>query len=104
VTRLLIEKYGIPAGHIGAVGYGDTHPIAPNDTPEDRAKNRRVVFFIKSSSIPKPPAGKAAAGKAVAAPAAAPAPAPTAPPPAEPVPAPGPVGETVPPQPPSGGP
>lgn len=94
VTRLLIEKYGVPAGHIGAVGYGDTHPIAPNDTPENRAKNRRVVFFIKSSSIPKPKPGAAVPAKA-AVPAAAPA---AVPPPAEPVPSPGPVGETVPPQ------
>ncbi|MDE2141677.1 MAG: flagellar motor protein MotB [Elusimicrobia bacterium] len=95
VTRLLIEKYGIPANHIGAVGYGDTRPIVPNDTPEDRAKNRRVVFFIKGSSIPK-----AELAKTPPAPAAPPPPATaTAGPPAESVPPPGPVGDTVPPQP-----
>lgn len=73
VTRLLIEKYGLPAGHIGAVGYGDTRPIAPNDTPENRAKNRRVVFFVKSGSIPKqgPPPAPAPARPPAAAPAAA---------------------------------
>jgi chemotaxis protein MotB len=103
VTRLLIDKYGIPSGHIGAVGYGDTRPLVPNTTPENRAKNRRVVFFIKSASIPKPVPGKegppAASGaslpEAAAAPAAATGP---AAPPAEAVPAPGPVGETVPPE------
>lgn len=83
VARLLIEKYGIPKGHIGAVGYGDTRPVGPNDTPEHRAKNRRVVFFIKSSSIPKEQLAKEAAAApkdAVPAPgAAAPAPAPAAP-------------------------
>jgi chemotaxis protein MotB len=79
VTRLLIEKYGIPPGHIGAVGYGDTHPIAPNDTPENRAKNRRVVFFVKSSSIPKATLAKESAAKAAAAAPAAAAPAATAP-------------------------
>jgi chemotaxis protein MotB len=106
VTRLLIEKYGIPAGHIGAVGYGDTHPLVSNTTPENRAKNRRVVFFIKSASIPKPVPGKegasaaapGAAPAAAAIPAAAPAPAP-----AEPVPVPGPVSGTVPPEAPTGG-
>lgn len=102
VTRLLIEKYGIPAGHIGAVGYGDTHPIVPNDSPEHRAKNRRVVFFIKSSSIPKPVPGKAEPGKTEPGKGAAP-PAAAAPVPAEQVPAPGPVGRTVPAEAPAGG-
>jgi len=107
VTRLLIEKYGIPAGHIGAVGYGDTRPLVPNTTPENRAKNRRVVFFIKSASIPKAPAkpgAPAAAGAANALPAVSTV-APSAwppPAPAEPVPAPGPVIQTVPPQPSAG--
>lgn len=99
VTRLLIEKYGIPAGHIGAVGYGDTRPIVPNDSPEDRAKNRRVVFFIKGSSIPKPPPGSpaalAAASVAASHPPAWPPPAALAP--IAPAPTPGPVGGTVPP-------
>ena len=29
-----------------ASGYGDTDPIAPNDTPENRAKNRRVELVV----------------------------------------------------------
>ncbi|MEK7384746.1 MAG: flagellar motor protein MotB [Elusimicrobiota bacterium] len=69
VTRLLIEKYGIPKSHIGAVGYGDTRPVAPNDTPDNRAKNRHVVFFIKSASLAKK--GLGAPGAAVPAVAAA---------------------------------
>jgi flagellar motor protein MotB len=87
VARLLIEKYGLPADHMGAVGYGDTRPIAPNDDDEDRAKNRRVVIFVKSGTAPKrpdfsksktPPASGAPPPAAAegAAPAAAPAAAP----------------------------
>lgn len=53
VARLLIEKYKMPAANLGAVGYGGNRPIAPNDTAEGRAKNRRIVIFVKSSSIKK---------------------------------------------------
>jgi flagellar motor protein MotB len=117
VTRLLIEKYGVPSGHIGAVGYGDTRPLVPNTSPENRSKNRRVVFFIKSGSIPKPAPGAPGAHSAggasnelatsTVAPSAWPPAAPTVSTgPVEAVPAPGPVGGTVPPQPqaPAGGP
>jgi len=43
----LFEKIGnIESTRLTAVGYGDTRPIAPNDTPEDRARNRRVEIAI----------------------------------------------------------
>jgi len=48
VRKILIEKYGISPDRVIAKGYGETRPIAPNDTPEGRAKNRRVVaVFIR---------------------------------------------------------
>ncbi|MEK7232452.1 MAG: flagellar motor protein MotB [Elusimicrobiota bacterium] len=53
VARLLIEKYKMPAKNLGAVGYGGNRPVAPNDNVEGRAKNRRVVIFVKSSSLKK---------------------------------------------------
>jgi chemotaxis protein MotB len=99
VARLLIEKYGLPADHMGAVGYGSTRPLVPNDSPENRARNRRVVIFVKSSSLPPPKVPKAPLPAAAAPPAGAPAGAPAAAaPPVEPVPTPGPVEATVPPQ------
>ena len=51
VLRYLVEKKGIPAKRLMAVGYADTRPLVPNDTPENRAKNRRVEFhFMKESA------------------------------------------------------
>lgn len=67
VARLLIEKYGLPQDRMGAVGYGETRPIAPNDTPEGRARNRRVVLFVKGSTI-KPAGAKPVEAKPAAAP------------------------------------
>lgn len=37
---------GISADRLKAVGYGEAKPIVPNDTPENRAKNRRTEFKI----------------------------------------------------------
>lgn len=41
VTRAL-EGAGIPHEWLFAAGFADNHPIAPNATADDRAKNRRV--------------------------------------------------------------
>lgn len=41
VRAYLVSK-GIDKSRIKAVGYGDEKPIAPNDTPEGRQKNRRI--------------------------------------------------------------
>lgn len=49
VVRLMIDKFAFPPDKMAAVGYGEFQPIASNDTPENRAKNRRVVFFVKNS-------------------------------------------------------
>lgn len=43
----LIEGYDIEAKRLAAVGYADTKPVVPNDSPENWAKNRRVVIYIK---------------------------------------------------------
>lgn len=47
VIRYLHEVEGIDAAKLAAVGHGEYRPIAPNDTYENRAKNRRVEIFIK---------------------------------------------------------
>jgi outer membrane protein OmpA-like peptidoglycan-associated protein len=43
-----LVKSGVEGKRITARGYGETQPIAPNDTEEGRAKNRRTEFFVKS--------------------------------------------------------
>lgn len=45
ISNYLINK-GIPKSRIEAVGYGETKPLATNDTEEGRKLNRRVEFKI----------------------------------------------------------
>lgn len=50
VLRYMKDQLGFPPQRMGAVGYGEYRPVAPNDSEENRRKNRRVVFFVKSPS------------------------------------------------------
>lgn len=47
-VRYLIIKYGFPPERISALGYGEYRPIASNETPESRVKNRRVDIIVLS--------------------------------------------------------
>jgi chemotaxis protein MotB len=40
---------GVPASMISVMGFGDADPVGPTDTPQGRAKNRRVVMDIVES-------------------------------------------------------
>lgn len=46
-VRTFLIRQGVMEEKIKAVGYGDTRPVAPNDSEENRQKNRRieVVFW-----------------------------------------------------------
>ncbi|TYP59921.1 chemotaxis protein MotB [Thermosediminibacter litoriperuensis] len=50
VVRYFIEKHNISPRIISAAGYGEYHPIAPNDSEKNRALNRRVDIIILNSS------------------------------------------------------
>lgn len=43
IARALVAK-GVDCKRLIPVGFGDTKPVAPNDTPDGRAQNRRTVF------------------------------------------------------------
>lgn len=47
VMRHLIAL-GIEASRVTAVGYGESHPIASNDSANGRARNRRVDLLLKA--------------------------------------------------------
>jgi OOP family OmpA-OmpF porin len=49
-ARVLVEKFvkaGADSFHVWAAGYGAERPLAPNDTEENRARNRRIEFNVK---------------------------------------------------------
>jgi chemotaxis protein MotB len=48
VVRYLVEKHGISPLRVAAIGYGEYRPIAPNDSPANKAKNRRIDIVILS--------------------------------------------------------
>lgn len=53
VLRYLVEEIGIEGNRVSSAGYSYYRPIAPNDTPENKAKNRRVDVLILKSSYAK---------------------------------------------------
>ena len=50
VKTVLVAR-GVKPEQISAIGYGETKPVAPNDTAENKAKNRRVELHI---DVPNP--------------------------------------------------
>jgi outer membrane protein OmpA-like peptidoglycan-associated protein len=42
VKAALVTRYGIDAARLTTAGYGESAPQDTNDTPEGRARNRRV--------------------------------------------------------------
>lgn len=46
VLNYINSKSPLPPDRLVAIGYGQHHPIAPFDTAENRAKNRRVEIVI----------------------------------------------------------
>lgn len=46
VVAFLVESAGIDPARLAAAGYGEHHPRVANDSPESRARNRRVDIVV----------------------------------------------------------
>ncbi len=42
VRKALVKDFGVNTNQLASIGFGQRYPLYPNDTPEGRAKNRRV--------------------------------------------------------------
>ncbi|OUR72217.1 flagellar motor protein MotB [Methylophaga sp. 41_12_T18] len=51
VVHELLRYHQMPPERFVLEGYADTKPLAPNDTAENRARNRRVEIIVLKSSI-----------------------------------------------------
>lgn len=47
VVDLLVNRHGIARDRLQARGYGESRPVASNDTEEGRAENRRVMATLE---------------------------------------------------------
>jgi outer membrane protein OmpA-like peptidoglycan-associated protein len=46
VVKFLVDLLGVPKEYLRSEGFGDTRPVASNDTPEGKQANRRVEIVI----------------------------------------------------------
>lgn len=52
VVQLLITEQEFQPERLSAAGYGEFHPRVPNDTPENRSRNRRIDLVVEDSFDP----------------------------------------------------
>ena len=50
VAKYFVNKHGIDPGRITTTGYAEYKPVASNESPDGRAKNRRVDIVLLSES------------------------------------------------------
>jgi chemotaxis protein MotB len=53
VVRFLQEQAGVPPMMLMAAAFGQYQPIAPNDTPENKQKNRRIEIVLQQKDVLK---------------------------------------------------
>lgn len=47
-----LDRLGLAEQRMGVAGFGAHQPVAPNITPADRRKNRRVELFVLAPDVP----------------------------------------------------
>ncbi len=47
-VRRYLSRGGVALNRMATISYGEEAPVAPNDTPEGRAQNRRVSIIVLS--------------------------------------------------------
>ena len=53
VLHYLVDECKVEPQRLSANGYGEYHPVAPNDTSQNKQKNRRVEIVILPSKVSK---------------------------------------------------
>jgi chemotaxis protein MotB len=53
VVRFLQDHAGVPPKMLMAAAFGQYQPIAPNNTPENRQKNRRIEIVLQQKDVLK---------------------------------------------------
>ena len=65
VVNFMIDS-GMEPKRVSAAGYSDQSPVAPNDTPENKAKNRRIEITLVPNLDDLPPIDEALKSDGVA--------------------------------------
>ena len=73
LVKLFVTRYQFDPARLSAAGYAEFHPVAPNDTADNRARNRRVDIVVLGGS--QAPGASGSDGSPSAAPAETAAPA-----------------------------
>lgn len=47
-VRRYLSKAGVALNRMATISYGEAEPVAPNETPDGRAQNRRVAIVVLS--------------------------------------------------------
>ncbi|HEY2461179.1 MAG TPA: flagellar motor protein MotB [Candidatus Acidoferrum sp.] len=55
LIKLFIDRYAFLPNRLSAAGYAEFHPVSSNDSPEGRARNRRVDIVVLNHVVPEAP-------------------------------------------------